>query len=257
MNRLGMIKLSVSILKRLSSRSLHLRERRCIANRVRCFLSDIHPEAEIPLHLLTIDLLNTLSVRLASEDHSVVQLRQSIHLPHLVTLEHRSRHRLMPESIVDEAIRVTVTPTQASYFAGEPFIVNITFTNIRSPETAPTSVALRSASHGHKRSAHSISYAPLSRPPTSPGMSRSAYTPVMPVRGTTKKAGLSRKGLIGRRLSSEDRMNSPSVSFEGRQGLLASKSLSISISPRELQLDVHPDSKGKSPVQNGEFSSNA
>lgn len=164
---------------------------------------------------------------------------------------------LMPESVVDEAIRVTVTPTQASYFAGEPFIVNITFTNIRSPETAPTTSTLRSASHGHKRSAHSISYVPLSRPPTSPGMSRSAHAPVMPVRGATKKAGLSRKGLIGRRLSSEDRMKSPSASFEGRQGLLASKSLSISISPHELQLDVHADSKGKSPLQNGELRSNA
>ena len=75
----------------------------------------------------------------------------------------------------DSPIRVLVTPAQSSYFAGETLAVTITFTNTRSSNYVPTP---RSAPYTHKRGSHSISSAPLARPPTSPGMpSRSVVVP--------------------------------------------------------------------------------
>ncbi|KIN99061.1 hypothetical protein M404DRAFT_823743 [Pisolithus tinctorius Marx 270] len=69
---------------------------------------------------------------------------------------------------LDSAIRVQVTPSQASYFAGEPFTVTITFTNTRTPESPRARSS--NSSNTHRRGSHSISSAPLARPPTSPGL---------------------------------------------------------------------------------------
>ena len=55
-------------------------------------------------------------------------------------------------------------------FAGEPFSVTITFTNVRSPEAGPS----KPSPFTQKRGAHSISSAPLVWPPTS------AKTLIMP-----------------------------------------------------------------------------
>ncbi|KAF8625125.1 hypothetical protein AX15_005539 [Amanita polypyramis BW_CC] len=98
------------------------------------------------------------------------------------------------ESDPESPIRVVVTPAQSSYFAGETLSVTITFTNTHSPAdyaaypyttyaspatpapAAPTSS--RATSYTHKRGSHSITSAPLARPPTSPGMpSRSVVVP--------------------------------------------------------------------------------
>ncbi|KAF7785199.1 hypothetical protein Agabi119p4_1364 [Agaricus bisporus var. burnettii] len=59
-------------------------------------------------------------------------------------------------------VRVEISPSQSSFFAGEPFSAKITFTNVAAPEPSPA--------RSHKRGAHSISSAPLARPPTSPGL---------------------------------------------------------------------------------------
>ncbi|XP_006454967.1 hypothetical protein AGABI2DRAFT_114737 [Agaricus bisporus var. bisporus H97] len=59
-------------------------------------------------------------------------------------------------------VRVEISPSQSSFFAGEPFSAKITFTNVAAPEPSPART--------HKRGAHSISSAPLARPPTSPGL---------------------------------------------------------------------------------------
>ncbi|KZT64024.1 Rgp1-domain-containing protein [Daedalea quercina L-15889] len=147
----------------------------------------------------------------------------------------------MSETVnVDEAVRVVVTPAQASYFAGEPFSVTVTFTNTRSPDaTTP-----RSASHAHKRSAHSISSVPMARPPTSPGMLRTAL-PAVPTRNADSTAPLTRKGLIGKGRTLNGLGVTPGVAaVQARRPLV--KSLSISITSHELE--GGESTKGKSPL---------
>jgi hypothetical protein len=98
--------------------------------------------------------------------------------------------------ITDAALRVVVTPSQSSYFAGEPLSVTITITNTRSPQ-APQVVPPRST---HKRSAHSVGSARLARPP-----GQSLLGPSLPKnplnassRQTPPKSSTpTRKGLIG------------------------------------------------------------
>lgn len=134
----------------------------------------------------------------------------------------------------DSGVRVVVTPSQSSYFAGEPFSVTITFTNTRTPDSRPS----RALSNGHKRGAHSISSAPLARPPTSPGTPR---TPLPPLAQRSKSGDdtPTRKGLIGRPqprgLKGAEEL--PELIEQRRKRLLA-KSLSVSISPHELEEQV-------------------
>ncbi|KAI8983332.1 Rgp1-domain-containing protein [Trametes punicea] len=130
---------------------------------------------------------------------------------------------------VDAPIRVVVNPSQASYFAGEPFTVTITFTNTRTPE-AP--VAPRSSSYAHKRGAHSISSVPLARPPTSPGTPRTVV-PVFPSRTIRDPNSARRKGLIGHGLPSKPIEEPPSAEVLRRR-LLVSRSHSITLEPQEL-----------------------
>ncbi|KAL0945622.1 hypothetical protein HGRIS_014776 [Hohenbuehelia grisea] len=102
----------------------------------------------------------------------------------------------MEASASDSAVRVVVTPSQSAYFAGEPFTVTITLTNTRTPDAGPP----RTASQTHKRAAHSISSAPLARPPTSPGTPRSSVVN-FPVRSRTSDDTLLRKNLVGKQRS--------------------------------------------------------
>ncbi|KAF9490303.1 Rgp1-domain-containing protein [Pleurotus eryngii] len=121
----------------------------------------------------------------------------------------------------DAAIQVVVTPSQSCYFAGEPFSVRITFTNTRSPDAPPPRTA---SSHTHKRAAHSISSAPLARPPTSPGTPR-AMIPSIPSQMGIGDGPPVRQNLIGKSTSGEK----DSVS-KGQ-----SRSLSVAIAPYELE----------------------
>ncbi|TFK38749.1 Rgp1-domain-containing protein [Crucibulum laeve] len=129
----------------------------------------------------------------------------------------------------DSAIRVVVTPSQSSYFAGELFSVTITFTNTHSPEAGPS----KPTSRTHKRGAHSISSAPLAQPPTSPGTPR---TPIA-VRSARVKNGDDvppRKGLIGKPKPPTGAEQLPELIEQRRKRLLA-KSLSVTIAPHELE----------------------
>ncbi len=130
----------------------------------------------------------------------------------------------------DAAVRVTVAPSQSSYFAGETFTVTVTFTNTHSPEAAQSSQ--RSQHHTHKRGAHSISSAPISKPPTSPGIPR---TPAIPV--PTRQRSLDplpiRRGLVGPGSGPKGADVLPELIEQRRKRLLA-KSLSVTISPEEL-----------------------
>ena len=134
----------------------------------------------------------------------------------------------------DSPIRVVVTPSQSSYFAGEPFSVTITFTNTRSPEAGPS----KPSPHTHKRGAHSISSAPLARPPTSPGTPRSANTPSL-LKTEAQIDVPRRKGLIGKKkpppLPLQGVGELPDLIEQRRKRQLAPKALSVSLSPRELE----------------------
>ncbi|KAF8551929.1 Rgp1-domain-containing protein [Imleria badia] len=118
---------------------------------------------------------------------------------------------------VDPAIRVHVSPSQASYFAGEQFSVTITFVNTRTPESPKTK-------NSHRRGVHSISSAPLARPPTSPGIPRPTALP--PVAAPVNNAP-ARKRLVGQLPGKTDMAT---VLEQKRQSLLEkSRSLSIDI----------------------------
>ncbi|KAJ7062366.1 Rgp1-domain-containing protein [Mycena amicta] len=141
----------------------------------------------------------------------------------------------------DTGVRVVVRPSQSSYFAGEPFSVTLTFTNTRSPDRpAPQK--------HHKRNAHSISSAPIARPPTSPGTPRTPRTPLPPTRDATQPA---RKGLIGRGRTPpppEPTIQSPPGSLpalvEQRRKKMLAKSLSVSIAPPDFDVLPAPRSAG-------------
>jgi len=135
--------------------------------------------------------------------------------------------------ITDAALRVVVTPSQSSYFAGEPLSVTITITNTRSPQ-APQVVPPRST---HKRSAHSVSSARLARPPTSPGLPKNPLN--TPSRQTPPKSSApTRKGLIG---------TAPPENGPPSEGVLArrfsSKSHSVDIQLHELPNSLQDDMK--------------
>ncbi|KAI9460135.1 Rgp1-domain-containing protein [Lactarius psammicola] len=132
----------------------------------------------------------------------------------------------------DTALRVVVTPSQSSYFAGEPLSVTITITNVRSPQAhvAPP----RST---HKRSAHSVSSARLARPPTSPGLPKSPLT--APLRHVPIKISApTRKGLIG---TAPPRNGCPDVSCSERR--VSARSLSVDIPFHELPNSFPDDTK--------------
>ena len=135
---------------------------------------------------------------------------------------------------VDSPVRVVVTPSQSSYFAGEPFSVTITFTNTRTSEAGPSKVT----GPTHKRGAHSISSAPLARPPTSPGTPRSAL--VSSQSRTPVEELPRRKGIIGktRPLLHQGSEPIPDLIEQRRKRQLAQKSLSVSISAFELENNI-------------------
>ena len=137
----------------------------------------------------------------------------------------------------DSPIRVVVTPSQSSYFAGEPFSVTITFTNTRSPEAGPS----KPSPLTHKRGAHSISSAPLARPPTSPGTPRSTNTPSLS-KTQAQTDVPRRKGLIGKKkpppLPLQGVSELPDLIEQRRKRQLAPKALSVSLSPHELENEI-------------------
>ena len=132
----------------------------------------------------------------------------------------------------DSPVRVVVTPSQSSYFAGEPFSVTITFTNIRSPEAGPS----KPSPLTHKRGAHSVSSAPLARPPTSPGTPRSANTQSL-LKAQAHTDLPRRKGLIGKK-KQPPLGELPDLIEQRRKRQLAPKALSVSLSPHELENEI-------------------
>ncbi|KAL4071079.1 hypothetical protein V8B97DRAFT_485628 [Scleroderma yunnanense] len=131
---------------------------------------------------------------------------------------------------VDAAIRVQVTPSQASYFAGEEFTVTITFTNTRTPESSKPR-------NTHRRGAHSISSAPLARPPTSPSIPRPTALPTSITRTPSNGCDVPvRKNLLGQGSNAtKGSQDMKGILEQKRQNLLEKlRSLSVDIPAREL-----------------------
>ena len=99
--------------------------------------------------------------------------------------------------ITDAVLCVVVTPSQPSYFAGEPLSVTITITNALSPQ-APQVVPLRST---HKRTAQSVSSARLARPPgqslLGPGLPKNPLNTSSRQTPPKSSPPPTRKGLLG------------------------------------------------------------
>jgi RAB6A-GEF complex partner protein 2 len=152
----------------------------------------------------------------------------------LVLDGHRHSHNIImsEEQNIDTALRIVVTPSQSSYFAGEPLSVTITITNTRSPQSqvAPP----RST---HKRSAHSVSSARLARPPTSPGLPKTPSTPVSR-QSPSKSSPPTRKRLIG----TATLANAPSGDRSGEKRTSA-RSLSVDVPSQELPTSLSNDTK--------------
>ncbi|KAI0063240.1 Rgp1-domain-containing protein [Artomyces pyxidatus] len=133
---------------------------------------------------------------------------------------------------IDTALRVVVTPSQSSYFAGEPLSVTVTITNTRSPQSQPA------RAHAHKRSAHSVSSARLARPPTSPGLLRTPLTAI-PKQNNVLDLAPKRKGLIGRGREQEE-LSAGEGSARKR---IPGKSLSVDILPQELDEQLREETR--------------
>ena len=141
----------------------------------------------------------------------------------------------------DTALRIVVTPSQSSYFAGESLSVTIAITNTRSLQAQ---VVPPRSTHTHKRSAHSVSSARLARPPTSPGLPKSPSNAVGPRPYPPKPSPPTRKSLIG--------ITSPDHEPRG-EGVsarrVAAKSLSVDIPSHELAKTLPDDTKIMSPLR--------
>ncbi|KAJ3918996.1 Rgp1-domain-containing protein [Lentinula edodes] len=147
----------------------------------------------------------------------------------------------------DSPIRAVVTPSQSAYFAGETLSVTITFTNTRtySPEgeAGPSSRAgaVPRSSRTHKRASHSVSSAPIARPPTSsaglyrPRTPTTAAVPGSPAPSRQISLGpetgtrIKRRGLIGKRQGTEGKDKTVPDLVEQRRMKMSSKSLSLSL----------------------------
>jgi RAB6A-GEF complex partner protein 2 len=141
----------------------------------------------------------------------------------------------------DTALRIVVTPSQSSYFAGETLSVTIAITNTRSLQAQ---VVPPRSTHTHKRSAHSVSSARLARPPTSPGLPKSPSNAVGPrPYPPPKPSAPTRKGLIG--ITSPDREPRGESVLARR---VAAKSLSVDIPSHELPKTL-PDDMKMSPLR--------
>lgn len=146
--------------------------------------------------------------------------------------------------VADEPIRVVVTPSQASYFAGERFSVTITITNTKPPQpTLLPGSSSQSSPYSHKRGAHSVSYVPMSRPPTSPGI-RTAL-PVPSTKLASKGQKIVRRGVVGKPRPSNGSDDQAEALDPARRRLLLNRSLSISLADDFLT----DDTKGKSPIR--------
>lgn len=143
-------------------------------------------------------------------------------------------------------IKVTVSPSKSAYFAGEPFLVTITFSNANSAISSQPSSHARGPPT-HRRSAQSVSLGPINSP-TTPGTPKTpsyvfGHTSAAPAQEPTPH----RKGLVGKAKSRESLSGSDAVPPDPkRKHPLRSQSVSSSVweatpvSPRDPERPVLP-----------------
>lgn len=155
---------------------------------------------------------------------------------------------MLGDSAIYDGVRVVVTPSQASYFAGERFSATITITNTKLPQPGlqfhPVSNVQPPT---HKRGAHSVSHVPMARPPTSPG-TRSGLSVATPRPSPTGNV-IVRRGIIGKSRPSKGIDDGLEQSDQTRKRLLLNRSQSISVSVHDLRAEAQDDLKGKSPIR--------
>lgn len=154
---------------------------------------------------------------------------------------------MLSEPLPDDGVRVVVTPSQASYFAGEPFSVAVTITNTKGPQSGqqmhpPSNPQLPA----HKRGAHSVSYIPMARPPTSPGTRNTS--PAIP-RPQPAGGVIVRRGIIGKARPARGIDDAGEQPEETRKRLLLNRSQSISVTVNDLRTEAQDDARGKSPLR--------
>lgn len=155
-------------------------------------------------------------------------------------------------------IEVTIGGCESSYFAGEQVELTVTFTNTNTntrPSSSNSTAVTPLSAHpprspaSHRKGTHSISSAPLPRPPTSPGMRQSFHTHTGPSLHTSEPPR-TRRGLIGFTSALSHSLhhvqgNTPFNAAVSRTKRLAgSLSLSVNLSP--LQLD-EPSNNSRAP----------
>jgi hypothetical protein len=138
----------------------------------------------------------------------------------------------------DSYIKVSVTPTQSAYFAGELFKVQITFANTLPPVplsnrvTKNRSNSTSAFSPSHKRAVHSISSVQLAKPPTSPGTPKFNVPGQRSVSRDRTDGKPSKKGLIGKNAplgQEEDESVTPSRPDTFRRHSTKAMSISTSV----------------------------
>lgn len=150
-------------------------------------------------------------------------------------------------------IEVTIGGCESSYFAGEQVELTVTFTNTNTntrPSSNSTAVTPPRSPASHRRGTHSISSAPLPRPPTSPGMRQSFHTHNRPSLSTSSQPPRTRRGLIGftpalsHSLHHVQRDTPFNAAVSRTKRLAGSLSFSVNLSP--LQLD-EPSNNSRAP----------
>lgn len=150
------------------------------------------------------------------------------------------------EGCIHDGVRVVVTPSQASFFAGERFSVTITITNMQRPQSGLQSIS-DTPPQSHKRGAHSVSYVPMARPPTSPGTRVALTAPSS--RSLPTGNVVVRRGVLGKPRPSKGADDEDEQSVQTRKRLLLNRSQSISVSVHDLSSVSLHDVKGKSPLR--------
>lgn len=161
-------------------------------------------------------------------------------------------HGVMDVENIDPSIRVQVLPSQNAYFAGETFSVTITFTSTRlpvNPNHATDPVSAPTPVHkSHKRNAHSISSAPLARPPTSPGL---GSRPPDIVRALGVGIGDGRKGLIGN--GNDNGKGKGKEVLEARRSALEREKENVRSASVDIKVNGHGEYVQAYQVDHGEF----
>ncbi|KAF8525087.1 Rgp1-domain-containing protein [Hysterangium stoloniferum] len=149
-------------------------------------------------------------------------------------------HRSSTSASTDIAsgIRVVIEPSQSAYFAGEPFSCTITFSNTHTTDPTPSGRSVSAFNLGHKRAAHSVSSAPMARPPTSPGTPKTAQPFLTRQNGRSdEEEPVRRRGLVGKPLLEKTRR-------------YPARSLSVDISPQDFgKRFAEPDPPHSPPVR--------